>query len=152
MDLPRETLHHLAHAATGPANPQQLGGAIGSPNPIESACQWELCQGQWMRGIERHPGRPAIPEPVWPEMGIVVDGHRAIYPTMQTYNDGMTEGPSRRTGDTVSIEGTVVEALPHAMFAIALDSGQRILGHIAGTLTTRALRINPGDRVLVELS
>lgn len=52
----------------------------------------------------------------------------------------------------VATEGTVVEALPHAMFAIELDSGRRVLGHIAGTIDNQALRINPGDRVLIELS
>jgi translation initiation factor IF-1 len=52
----------------------------------------------------------------------------------------------------VSTEGTVVEALPHAMFAIELDSGRRVLGHIAGTIGNQALRINPGDRVVIELS
>lgn len=52
----------------------------------------------------------------------------------------------------VSTEGTVVEALPHAMFAIELDSGRRVLGHIAGTIANQALRINPGDRVVIEIS
>jgi translation initiation factor IF-1 len=55
-------------------------------------------------------------------------------------------------GSNLTTEGTVVEALPHAMFAVELDSGRRILGHIAGTLDNQALRINPGDRVLMELS
>lgn len=51
-----------------------------------------------------------------------------------------------------AIEGTIVEALPHAMFAISLDDGRRITGHIAGTVANRAVRINPGDRVSIELS
>jgi translation initiation factor IF-1 len=38
------------------------------------------------------------------------------------------------------------------MFAIELDSGRRVLGHIAGTIGNQALRINPGDRVVIELS
>jgi translation initiation factor IF-1 len=54
--------------------------------------------------------------------------------------------------DGLTVEGTVTEALPHAMFAIALDNGQKIVGHIAGTVSNRAIRVNPGDRVTVDLS
>lgn len=50
------------------------------------------------------------------------------------------------------LEGTIVEALPHAMFAIALDDGRRITGHVAGTVVNRTVRLNPGDRVAIELS
>jgi translation initiation factor IF-1 len=46
----------------------------------------------------------------------------------------------------------VREALPNRMFAIALDDGHSVLGHIAGGLETRALRVLPGDRVTLELS
>lgn len=58
----------------------------------------------------------------------------------------------RQTGNRPTVEGTVREALPNAMFAISLDNGQSILGHIAAGITTRALRVLPGDRVVVELS
>ena len=52
----------------------------------------------------------------------------------------------------VAAEGTVVETLPNTMFAVQLDNGQRVLGHIAGTLQTRLIRLIPGDRVTIELS
>jgi len=55
-------------------------------------------------------------------------------------------------GDAPVVEGTVVEALPHALFAVELRNGQRILARIAGTLQMRGTRINPGDQVTVQLS
>lgn len=61
-------------------------------------------------------------------------------------------GKSPRRPDALTVEGTVTEALPHAMFAVTLDGGQKITGHISGTISTRAIRVNPGDRVTVELS
>ena len=64
-----------------------------------------------------------------------------------------TEGSGpHRPGAPLSAKGTVTEALPHAMFAVTLDSGQKIVGHISGAIATRAIRLNPGDRVTVELS
>lgn len=52
----------------------------------------------------------------------------------------------------LTVEGTVVEALPNAMYAITLDNGQKILGHMSGAVRTRTIRVIPGDRVTVELS
>ena len=50
------------------------------------------------------------------------------------------------------IEGTVIEALPNALYAVELRDGQRILARLAGSLQMRGTRVNPGDRVSVELS
>jgi translation initiation factor IF-1 len=61
--------------------------------------------------------------------------------------DGEPKPGNRRT-----VEGTVGEAMPNAMFAITLANGETILAHVAGGSATRALRILPGDRVTVELS
>ena len=52
----------------------------------------------------------------------------------------------------IEIEGTVVEALPNAMFQVELENGDRILAHISGTLRMNFIRILPGDKVTVELS
>ena len=54
--------------------------------------------------------------------------------------------------DVIEVEGTVVEALPNAMFQVELDNGHRILAHISGKLRMNFIRIVPGDRVTVELS
>ena len=54
--------------------------------------------------------------------------------------------------DVLEMEGTVIEALPNAMFQIELENGHQILGHISGKLRMNFIRILPGDKVKVELS
>lgn len=54
--------------------------------------------------------------------------------------------------DVIEAEGTVVEALPNAMFRVRLDSGHEVLAHISGKIRMYYIRILLGDRVLVELS
>ena len=54
--------------------------------------------------------------------------------------------------DVREVEGTVVEALPNAMFRVELDNGHRVLGHISGKMRMHYIRILPGDRVRLELS
>ena len=54
--------------------------------------------------------------------------------------------------DVIEAEGTVVEALPNAMFKVRLDSGHEVLAHISGKIRMYYIRVLLGDRVLVELS
>lgn len=54
--------------------------------------------------------------------------------------------------DAIELEGTVIEALPNAMFQVELPNGHRILAHISGKLRMNFIRILPGDKVTVELS
>lgn len=58
--------------------------------------------------------------------------------------------------EKVEMEGEVVEALPNAMFRVQLDDAPEgadpVLGHVAGKMRRFRIRINPGDRVRVELS
>ncbi len=54
--------------------------------------------------------------------------------------------------ESIEVEGTVVEALPNAMFRVALPTGHSILAHISGKMRMHYIRILPGDRVLIELS
>ena len=54
--------------------------------------------------------------------------------------------------DVLELEGTVLEALPNAMFQVELDNGHQILAHISGKLRMNFIRILPGDKVTVELS
>ena len=54
--------------------------------------------------------------------------------------------------DAIEVEGTVIEPLPNAMFAIEVEGGHRVLAHISGKLRMNFIRILPGDRVRVELS
>jgi translation initiation factor IF-1 len=54
--------------------------------------------------------------------------------------------------EAISIEGTVTEALPNAMFRVELDNGHNILAHVSGKMRMHFIRILPGDKVTVELS
>jgi len=55
-------------------------------------------------------------------------------------------------GDAIEVQGTVLEALPNAMFRVALENGHRVLAHISGKMRMHYIKILPGDRVTVELS
>ena len=54
--------------------------------------------------------------------------------------------------DVIEIEGTVIEALPNAMFQVELANGHKILAHVSGKLRMNYIRIVPGDKVTVEMS
>lgn len=54
--------------------------------------------------------------------------------------------------DAIEVEGTVIEPLPNAMFAIELENKDRVLAHISDQLRVNFIRILPGDRVRVQLS
>lgn len=52
----------------------------------------------------------------------------------------------------IEVEGTVVEALPNAMFRVELTNGHTVLAHISGKMRQHYIRVLEGDRVKVELS
>lgn len=54
--------------------------------------------------------------------------------------------------DVIELEGTVLEALPNAMFNVELENGHKILAHISGKMRMHYIKILPGDKVTVELS
>ena len=54
--------------------------------------------------------------------------------------------------DMIEIEGTVVEAMPNAVFKVEIQGGHQILAHISGKLRMNFIRILPGDKVTVEMS
>jgi len=54
--------------------------------------------------------------------------------------------------DLIEVEGTVVEALPNAVFDVELENGHRVRAHISGKLRTNYIKILPGDKVTLELS
>jgi len=54
--------------------------------------------------------------------------------------------------DVIELEGTVVEALPNAMFNVELQNGHVVMCTISGKLRLNYIRILPGDRVMVEMS
>lgn len=54
--------------------------------------------------------------------------------------------------DVIEVEGTVLEALPNAMFQVELQNGHKILAHVSGKLRMNYIRIVPGDKVTIEMS
>ena len=54
--------------------------------------------------------------------------------------------------DVIEVEGTVIEAMPNAMFQVELANGHRLLAHISGKLRMNFIRILPGDKVTFEMS
>jgi translation initiation factor IF-1 len=54
--------------------------------------------------------------------------------------------------EAIEVEGTVIEALPNAMFRVQLPNGYEVLAHISGKIRMHYIRVLPGDKVLIELS
>ncbi|MBN2843493.1 MAG: translation initiation factor IF-1 [Sedimentisphaerales bacterium] len=54
--------------------------------------------------------------------------------------------------DAIRVEATVLEALPNAVFRVALENKHEILAHVSGKMRMHFIRILPGDTVTVELS
>jgi translation initiation factor IF-1 len=54
--------------------------------------------------------------------------------------------------ESIQVEGTVVEALPNAMFRVELENGHKVLAHVSGKMRMYFIKILPGDKVTVELS
>ena len=54
--------------------------------------------------------------------------------------------------DVIEVEGTILEALPNAMFQLQLVNGHTILAHISGKIRMNFIKILPGDKVTVELT
>ena len=68
---------------------------------------------------------------------------------MTTY---LLKGATLAKEDAIELEGTVLEALPNAMFKVELENGHQVLGHISGKLRMNFIKILPGDKVTIELS
>ena len=54
--------------------------------------------------------------------------------------------------DALEMEGTVVEALPNAMFRVKLENDHEIIAHTAGKMRKNRIRVLAGDKVLVEMT
>ena len=54
--------------------------------------------------------------------------------------------------DVIEVEGTVVEALPNAMFQVELENGHVVLARVSGKMRMNFIRILPGDKVTMELT
>ncbi len=54
--------------------------------------------------------------------------------------------------EAITVDATVLEALPNAVFKVALENGHEILAHVSGKMRMHFIRILPGDTVTVEVS
>ena len=54
--------------------------------------------------------------------------------------------------DVIEMEGTILEALPNAMFKVTLENGIAVIAHVSGKIRKNFIRILPGDKVKVELT
>lgn len=68
---------------------------------------------------------------------------------------GTTRGAitaSTEKEQAIEFEGEVTEALPNTFFRVELDGGHVVLAKLAGRMRRNYIRVNPGDRVKVEVS
>lgn len=75
-----------------------------------------------------------------------VAGHR------RRESSNVAEDNGEKKDGVIEVEGSVVEALPNAMFRVELANGHVVLAHISGKMRQHYIRILPEDRVVVELS
>ncbi|HYE33549.1 MAG TPA: translation initiation factor IF-1 [Methylomirabilota bacterium] len=54
--------------------------------------------------------------------------------------------------DFITVEGTVIEALPNMLFRVELPNGHRLLAHTSGKVRLHFVKLAAGDKVTVELS
>lgn len=54
--------------------------------------------------------------------------------------------------DKIEVEGSILEALPNAMFRVQIPQGKIVLAHISGRMRMHYIKILPGDKVRLELS
>lgn len=56
------------------------------------------------------------------------------------------------TGPASDVTGTIVEALPSALYRVELADGRHVLAHIAQAMRMTYVRALPGDRVALAIS
>lgn len=96
------------------------------------------------RGANRH---ESVPES--PIRASVPTRGRAPAPIHETR--GLATAPTEKE-QAIEFEGEVTEALPNTFFRVELDGGHVVLAKLAGRMRRNYIRVNPGDRVKVEVS
>ena len=54
--------------------------------------------------------------------------------------------------ESITQDGTILEALSNSMFRVELENGHVITAHISGKMRMYYIKILPNDRVKVEMS
>jgi translation initiation factor IF-1 len=60
--------------------------------------------------------------------------------------------PMAEKEEKIEVEGSVVESYRSGMHRVVLDNGHETLGYTSGRMRRYRIRINPGDRIKIELS
>ena len=54
--------------------------------------------------------------------------------------------------EVLQFTGTVVEALPNAVFRVQLENGHEIIAHTSGKMRKFRIRVMVGDKVDIEMT
>ena len=55
--------------------------------------------------------------------------------------------------EVITVDGTVIESLPNAMFRVTLeDTNHSVLAHLSGKIRINNINILVGDRVKIEMT
>jgi len=82
----------------------------------------------------------------------VLEDRESRHPPQISGVTHVTNEDMAKKDGVIEIEGSVIEALPNAMFRVELSNGHKVLAHISGKMRQNYIRILPEDRVVVELS
>ena len=52
----------------------------------------------------------------------------------------------------IEVDGSILEALPNAMFKVKLENGHIVLAHVSGKMRMHYIKLLPGDKVKLEMS
>lgn len=56
------------------------------------------------------------------------------------------------SGDSIEMEGVIVECFPGAEFLVKCDNGHELKAYLSGKMRKYYIKVVPGDRVLVAIS
>ena len=54
--------------------------------------------------------------------------------------------------DAITVEGAVIEVLPHPLYRVELSNGHQVLAHLAGRDRSGGVRLVAGEKVILEMS
>ena len=54
--------------------------------------------------------------------------------------------------ESITQDGTILEALSNAMFRVELENGHVVTAHISGKMRLHYIKLLPGDKVKLEIS
>lgn len=103
-----------------------------------SGARTRACGPHLRRFVPKSPIRASVPATGW-----------ASAPIRETR--GLATAPTEKE-QAIEFEGEVTEALPNTFFRVELDGGHVVLAKLAGRMRRNYIRVNPGDRVKVEVS